>query len=152
MVHFSDESKFDLFESDGKRFVRRRNGECLSPQCVKKTVKFGRWSVMVLGMISSTQVGSIARFHGNINVSIYKELLCQHALPHLCKGTVETQIFMQDNTPNHKAKTVLSFLEEERIAIMKWPPQSPDMNPIKNVSEIIGKKARNKILMIYGVF
>ena len=37
MVHFSDESKFNLFGSDGKRFVRRKNGERLSPQCVKKT-------------------------------------------------------------------------------------------------------------------
>ena len=37
MVHFGDESKFNLFGFDGKRFVRRKNGERLSPQCVKKT-------------------------------------------------------------------------------------------------------------------
>ena len=37
MVHFSDEYKFNLFGSDGKRFVRRKNGERLSPQCVKET-------------------------------------------------------------------------------------------------------------------
>ena len=55
-----------------------------------------------------------------------------NALPHLCKGTVETPIFMQDNVPCHKAKTMLSFLKEERIAVMKWPPQSPDMNPLEN--------------------
>ena len=41
IVHFSDESKFNLFGFDGKRFVRRKNGEHLSTQCVKKTVKFG---------------------------------------------------------------------------------------------------------------
>ena len=41
MVHFSDDSKFYFFPSDGKRFVRRKNEERLSPQCVKKTVKFG---------------------------------------------------------------------------------------------------------------
>ena len=40
MVHFSDESKFNLFGSDGKRIVRRKNGERLSRHCVKKTVKF----------------------------------------------------------------------------------------------------------------
>ena len=39
IVHFSDESKLNVFRS--KRFVRRKNGECLSPQCVKKTVKGG---------------------------------------------------------------------------------------------------------------
>ena len=37
MVHFSDESKFNLFVSDGKRFVRHKNKERLSPQCLKKT-------------------------------------------------------------------------------------------------------------------
>ena len=42
MVHFSDKSKFYLFGYDDKRFVRLKNLEGLSPQCVKKTVKFGR--------------------------------------------------------------------------------------------------------------
>ena len=55
------------------------------------------------------------------------------SMPHLRKGPVETPIFMQDNAPCHKAKTVLSFLEEEGIAVMKWPPQSRDMNLIENV-------------------
>ena len=41
MIHFSDESKFNLFGSADKRFVRRKNGERPSPQCIKKTVKFG---------------------------------------------------------------------------------------------------------------
>ena len=49
MVHFSDESKFNLFGSDGKRFVRRKNGERLSSQCIKKTVLFGVGSIMVWG-------------------------------------------------------------------------------------------------------
>ena len=40
IVHFSDYSKFNLFGSNGKRFVRCKNRECLSPQCIKKTVKF----------------------------------------------------------------------------------------------------------------
>ena len=97
MVHFSDESKFNLFGSDGLKFVRCKNGERLFPQCVKKTVKFCG-GVMVWGMISSAGLEPIVRFHGNINASVYKELLRLHALPHLRKGTVETPIFMQDNT------------------------------------------------------
>ena len=51
---------------------------------------------------------------------------------------------MQDNMPCHKAKTVLSFLEEEEIVVMKWPPQNPDTNPIENVWKIIGEKAQNR--------
>ena len=95
-------------------------------------------------MISSTGVGPIVRFHGNINASVYKELLRQHGLPHLRNGTVGTPIFMQDNTPYHKAKSVLSFLEEKGIAVKKRPPQSPDINLIENVWKIIGKKDQNR--------
>ena len=51
---------------------------------------------------------------------------------------------MQDNVPCHKAEIVLSFLQEEGIAVMKWSPQSPDMNPIENVWKIIGEKAQNR--------
>ena len=47
MIHFSDGSKFNLFGSDGKRFVRHKNEECLSPQCIMKTVKFGGESIIV---------------------------------------------------------------------------------------------------------
>ena len=99
---------------------------------------------MVWVMISSAVVGPIVRFTDNNNASIYKELLRQHALHYLRKGTVEIPIFMQDNAPCHKAKTVLSFLEEEGIVFMEWTPQSPDMNPIKNVCRIIGEKAQNR--------
>ena len=99
---------------------------------------------MVWSMISSVGVGPIVHFHGNINASVYKELLRQHALPHLRKRTVETPIFMQDNATSYKSKTVLSYLEEEGIAVMKWPPQSPDMNPIENVWKIIGEKVQNR--------
>ena len=99
---------------------------------------------MVWGMISSAGVGAIVHFYGNINASVYKELLRLQTLPHLRKWTVETPIFMQDNAPWHKAKTVLSFLEEEGIAVMMWPPQSPNMNPIENVWKIIGGEAQNR--------
>ena len=34
MIPFTDESKFNLFGSGGKMFVKRKNGELLSPQCV----------------------------------------------------------------------------------------------------------------------
>ena len=95
---------------------------------------------MVWGIISSAGVGPIVRCHGHISTSVYKELLRQHTLSHLRKRTIETLIFMQDNAPCHKAKIVLSFLEEEGIVVMKWPPQSPNMNPVE---KIITEKAQN---------
>ena len=51
---------------------------------------------------------------------------------------------MQDNAPCHKAKTVLSFLEEEEIAVMKWPLKTLYMNPRENVWKIKEEKAQNR--------
>ena len=95
-------------------------------------------------MISSARVRPIVRFHGNINASVCKEVLRQHALPHLRKETVETSILTQDNAHFHKAKIVISFLEEEEIPVIKWPPQSAAMNPKENEWRIIGEKTLNR--------
>ena len=95
-------------------------------------------------MIPSAGIGLIINFHSNINASVYKELLHQYTLPNLRKETVETPIFMQDHAPCHKAKTVLSFLEEEGIDVMRWPPQGPDRNLFENVWKIIRYKAQNR--------
>ena len=94
MVHFSDESKFNLFGSDGKRFVRCKNGTRLSLQCVKKTVKFGGGSVMVWGMISSVEVILMPVFMKNFFVSMLFLIYS--------KGQLKLH-----NAPCHKAKTVL---------------------------------------------
>ena len=42
-------------------------------------------------------------------------------------------VFMQDNACCHKVKKVLDLLKEERIPIMTWPIQSPDLNPLENL-------------------
>ena len=48
-VHFSNESKFMLIDSDGKIDVYRKVGGELSPKCIKASVKFGGESGMVWG-------------------------------------------------------------------------------------------------------
>ncbi len=63
-VHFSDESKFNLFGSDGKHFIRRQTEERLNPECVKKSVKGGGGRVMVWGMFSAAGVGPLIQLHG----------------------------------------------------------------------------------------
>nr|CDJ88331.1 Transposase domain containing protein [Haemonchus contortus] len=54
-VLFTDESKFNLFGSDGTEYVRRPSGERYNPRYTKPTVKHGGGSLMVYARSLSTE-------------------------------------------------------------------------------------------------
>lgn len=108
-VHFSDKSKFNLFESDGKHYVRRQTGERLNPKCVKKSVKSGG-SVMVWGMFSAAGVRPLTQLHDRVNANVYQYLVQQHMIPSLHSSPNQPAVFMQDNAPCHTVKRVKQFL------------------------------------------
>ena len=76
-VVLSDESKFNLFGSDGRVYIRRRVGEDYLPKCVQSTVKFGGGSVMVWGCIISDGVGPLTTVDGRMKAKNYIDLLEQ---------------------------------------------------------------------------
>ncbi|KAJ5129199.1 uncharacterized protein N7515_005238 [Penicillium bovifimosum] len=51
-------------------------------------------------------------------------------LPQILDDT--NRIFMQDNAPIHTARLIKSWLDEHEYDVIKWPPYSPDLNPIEN--------------------
>ena len=112
---FSDESKFNLFGCDRRRFIRRSPKEGYSPQCSKSIIKFGEGSMMVLGMISTACTGPLVRLHVKINATVYKEILKKHVL-NLRTAINKPAISMQGNTLCHTAKSVKTFLSEKDVS------------------------------------
>jgi hypothetical protein len=42
-------------------------------------------------------------------------------------------IFIQDNTPIYTARAVKEFFVDNAIDVIKWPPYSPNLNPLENL-------------------
>ena len=48
--------------------------------------------------------------------------------------------FQQDSAPCHRAKSVTNWFQTKNVRMLKWPENSPDLNPIENLWTLIKKK------------
>ena len=53
-------------------------------------------------------------------------------------------IFMQDGAPCHQSKVATDFLKKNKISLLEWPGNSPDLNPIENLWTIMKDKVADK--------
>ena len=58
----------------------------------------------------------------------------------------EKLVFMQDGAPYHTAKSIKTILANESIELLDWPGNSPDMNPIENLWELVKRKISAEII------
>jgi hypothetical protein len=110
-------------------------------------IQMGGFSVMFWGCISVWGCRPLVALEGTQNQPTYCEMLKNYLFDEFKAAKEELGInfqFMQDNAPCHKTHKVDVFLKRNRIPTLNWPPQSPDINPIENIWNII-KAHRNKI-------
>ena len=133
-VLWSDETKISIFGSDGVRYVRRRPGEDGLPQCMTPTMKHPM-SVMIWGCMSASGVGRIQVMKGNINASRYICEILEPKLLHSARDLFGTEpfIFQQDGAPCHTAHLCKKWFDAKNVAVLDWPGNSPDLNPIENL-------------------
>lgn len=142
-VLFTDESKYNIFGSDGKPYVWRRKNEEMHLKNLKPTVKYGGGSVMVWGSFSAAGPGCLHFIEGIMDQHAYLDILKTNLPRSVDKLSLGCDWrFYQDNDPKHKAYKVRSWLLYNCPHVMETPPQSPDINPIENLWNYLDTKVR----------
>ncbi|KAG0755451.1 hypothetical protein G6F29_012155 [Rhizopus arrhizus] len=116
-VVFSDETKINVWGSDGCKYYWKRPSDPLQPHHLEFTVKHGGGKLMMWGCIISKEPGYACQMYdGNMNADVY-----QHILDTTLRDTMEyynfnwSNIYFQhDNDPKHKAKSTITWLDNHQ--------------------------------------
>jgi transposase len=143
---FSDESTFHLVNSKGTTVRRAKGISRYKQRYTIPTVKHSE-RVMVWDCFSRKKGRGGLYFllkNPTMNGERYKIVLENHLLPFM--KIHHAQFFLQDRAPCHKSKHVMNRLKEieKEFAVLDWPGNSPDLNPIENCWSFIKAKLKTE--------
>ncbi|GFT56420.1 transposable element Tcb2 transposase [Trichonephila clavipes] len=147
-VLYTDESRFGLSSDSHRILIWREWGSCNHPSNIIERDRYGGRGVLVWGGIMHFSRTDLHIFDaGSVNGTRYcNEILLPYV--RLFRGAMGLQfLFMDDNAPCHRTVASEQLLESENIERVDWPSRSPDLNPIENVWDFLGRHLAPRTLL-----
>ncbi len=101
--------------------------------------------VMVWGIFSWHTLGPLVPTEHCLNTTAYLSIVADHVHPFMTTVYPSSDgYFQQGNAPCHKAQIISDwFIEHDNeFTLLKWPPQSPDLNSIEHHWDGVERKIR----------
>ena len=127
---------------DGRALVWRVRGTRYEERNMQQYDRWGGGSVMVWGAISFGNKSVLHHIDGTLNAQLYiDDILDPIAIP-FGRATVGPGfLFQDDNARPHATRIVQEYHERHfDYTHMQWPPYSPDLNPIEQACDMLGRK------------